>query len=57
MDRLSRPLDMVIKGYASVGINGRALGQDFNLEITSMHMIGKSRLVGKTYCLYSNKEY
>lgn len=57
MDRLSRPLDIVIKGNASVGIKGRALGQDFNLEITSMHMIGKARLGGKTYCLYSNKEY
>ena len=57
VDRLSGPLDMVIKGNASVGIKGRTLGQVFNLEIISMDMIGKARLGGKTYCLYSDKEY
>ena len=41
---------MVIKGNASFGIKGRTLGQDFNLEIISMDMIGKARLGGKTYC-------
>lgn len=46
---------MVIKRNASVGIKGRALGQDFDLDISSMHMIGKARLGGKTYCLYSTK--
>lgn len=48
---------MVIKGNASVGIKGRTLGQVFNLDIISMDIIGKARLGGKTYCLYSGKEY
>ena len=41
---------MLLKGKASVVIEGRTLGQDFKLELTSVGMIGKAKCGGKVYC-------
>lgn len=38
---------MLLKGNASVSIEGRALGQDFKLKLTSLDMIGMTSLGGK----------
>lgn len=38
---------MLLKGNASVSIEGKALGQDFKLKLTSLDMIGMVNLGGK----------
>lgn len=52
-DRLSRPLEMLLKGEAKYIVGGRALRQDFTLELTAPEAIGKVRIGGKMFKLIS----
>lgn len=46
-DRLSRPLEMFLKGEAKYIVSGRALRQDFTLELNAPKATGKVRIGGK----------
>lgn len=46
-DRLSRPLEMLLKGEAKYIVSGRALRQDFTLELNAQKATGKVRIGGK----------
>lgn len=53
-DRLSLPLEMLLKGEVTYIVSGRALRQDFTLELTSPEATGKVRIGGKLTELFLN---